>query len=139
MASTYSHCRRDCCDRPVSLGSIRSAETRSFEEGTMRSLVFVPALSIILAFLSHAAQAPAPSFTVEQILGFPAPENLVASPVGSAVAGAFNERGVRNVYVAEGPDFTAQRVTSDRGDDGQGSTLHSFSRAGQNTVYVRGG
>src|SRR5438874_1741863 len=93
----------------------------------MRSLVFVPALSIILAFLSHAAQAPAPSFTVEQILGFPAPENLVASPVGSAVAWAFNERGVRNVYVAEGPDFTARRVTSYTEDDGQELTQLSFS------------
>ena len=105
----------------------------------MRSLVFVPALSIILAFLSHAAQAPAPSFTVEQILGFPAPENLVASPVGSAVAWAFNERGVRNVYVAEGPDFTARRVTSYTEDDGQELTQLSFSRDGKMIVYVRGG
>ena len=45
--------------------------------------------------------------TVEQVLGFPSPENLVASPVGSTIAWTFNERGVRNVYVADGPDVRA--------------------------------
>src|SRR5207249_9335998 len=105
----------------------------------MRSLLSVVALLIVLTFSPRAAQTPAPSFAVEQILGFPSAENLVASPVGSAVAWAFNERGVRNVYVAEGPDFTARRVTSYTEDDGQELTQLSFSRDGKMIVYVRGG
>ena len=60
------------------------------------------------------AQAPpaAAPFTVEQILSLPTPDNLIASPVGSTIAWTFNERGVRNIYVAEGPDFGPRRLTT---------------------------
>src|SRR5436309_14365603 len=105
----------------------------------MRSLLSVLALLIVLTFSPRAAQTPAPSFAVEQILGFPSAENLVASPVGSAVAWTFNERGVRNVYVAEGPDFTSRRITSYAEDDGQELTQLSFSDDGKTIVFVRGG
>src|SRR4029079_7727701 len=66
-------------------------------------------------------------FTVAQILGFPSPDNLVAAPVGSTIAWTFNERGVRNIYVADGPPFEPRRVTSYRDDDGQELTQLSFS------------
>src|SRR5438552_6373626 len=105
----------------------------------MRSLLSVLALLIVLTFSPRAAQTPAPSFAVEQILGFPSPENLVASPVGSAVAWTFNERGIRNIYVAEGPDFTSRRITSYGEDDGQELTQLSFSHDRKTIVYVRGG
>jgi dipeptidyl aminopeptidase/acylaminoacyl peptidase len=84
-------------------------------------------------------QAPARPFTVEQILSFPSPENLIASPTGSAIAWSFNERGVRNVYVAAGPGFEARRVTSYKNDDGQELTHLAFSKDGKSIVYVRGG
>src|SRR2546425_911731 len=98
-------------------------------------------LSILLLSVAAlaAAQAPAPSFTVEQILGFPSPENLIASPVGSTIAWTFNERGVRNIYAADGPEFAARRVTSYSQDDGQELTQLSFSHDGKTIVYVRGG
>jgi dipeptidyl aminopeptidase/acylaminoacyl peptidase len=86
-----------------------------------------------------AQQIPSRSFTVEQILGFPSPENLVASPAGSTIAWTFNERGVRNIYVAEGPGFEARRVTASKEDDGQELTQLSFSKDGKMIVYVRGG
>jgi dipeptidyl aminopeptidase/acylaminoacyl peptidase len=104
----------------------------------MRAAFAVLVLSILLTMTS-AAQGPAPSFRVDQILGFPSPENLTASPVGSTIAWTFNERGVRNVYVAEGPAFAARRVTSYTEDDGQELTQLSFSRDGKTIVYVRGG
>src|SRR5436309_16070806 len=105
----------------------------------MRSLVSVVALSIVFTVGSRAAQAPVPSFTVAQILGFPSPENLVASPVGSTIAWTFNERGVRNIYVAEAPEYTERRITSYMEDDGQELTQLSFSRDGKTIVSVRGG
>src|SRR5438105_9314172 len=105
----------------------------------MRSMLSILALSIVLPFSSRAAQAPSASFTVDQILSFPSPENLVASPVGSTIAWTFNERGVRNIYVAEGPAFAARRVTSYTEDDGKELTQLSFSRDGKTIVYVRGG
>jgi dipeptidyl aminopeptidase/acylaminoacyl peptidase len=102
--------------------------------GTFLILLSFPAVA------SSLQQKTAPSaFTVEQILGFPSPENLVASPVGSTIAWTFNERGVRNVYVADAPGFEPRRITPYREDDGQELTQLSFSSDGTTIVYVRGG
>src|ERR1019366_7412782 len=72
-------------------------------------------------------------------LSFPSPENLTASPVGSTIAWTFNERGIRNIYVAAAPGFEPRRITSYQKDDGQELTQLSFSRDGKTIVYVRGG
>src|SRR5262245_14625745 len=101
----------------------------------MRNKLGSLALVFALA-LPQAAQRP---LTVEQILGLPAPANLVASPAGSTIAWTFNERGVRNIYVAGGPGFEARRVTSYTADDGQELTQLAFSHDGKTIVYVRGG
>jgi len=103
----------------------------------MKKHLQVRSMAIALFLLTQ--QSASRAFTVEQILGFPSPENLVASPVGSAIAWTFNERGVRNVYVANGPSFEARRVTSYTEDDGQELTQLAFSRDGKRIVYVRGG
>ncbi len=66
---------------------------------------------LALAALSLAAESPPSPFTIDEILGLPQPENLVASPTGSAVAWTFNERGVRNLYAASGPEFRVRRLT----------------------------
>jgi dipeptidyl aminopeptidase/acylaminoacyl peptidase len=100
----------------------------------MKNHLHVAAIVVLLAAQTASAQ-----FTVDQILSFPSPENLVASPVGSAIAWTFNERGVRNIFVAEGPEFAARRVTAYIHDDGQELTQLSFSRDGKTIVYVRGG
>src|SRR5437764_8700813 len=100
-------------------------------------------LSIFLSIplVAHPFQQhPAPlAFSVDQILSFPSPENLVASPVGSTIAWTFNERGVRNIYVADGPRFEPRRFTAYGEDDGQELTQLAFSNDGTTIVYVRGG
>jgi dipeptidyl aminopeptidase/acylaminoacyl peptidase len=78
-------------------------------------------------------------FTVDQILSLPTPDNLIASPVGARIAWTFNERGVRNIYMADGPDFQPHRLTSYMEDDGQELSNLSFSPDGGTIVYVRGG
>src|SRR5438067_3296445 len=96
--------------------------------------------ALALSVLSVGLIAAAPSsFTVDQVLSLPQPDNLVASPVGSTLAWTFNERGVRNVYVADAPGFTPRRLTAYTDDDGQELTQLSFSRDGHLLVYVRGG
>ena len=100
----------------------------------MKNHLHIAAIVFLLAAQTASAQ-----FNVDQILGFPSPENLVASPMGSTIAWTFNERGVRNIYIAEGPAFAARRVTSYTQDDGQELTQLSFSRDGKTIVYVRGG
>src|SRR4051812_39941210 len=103
-----------------------------------RAVLSALLLSVPLAAASLQQTTSRP-FTVEQILGFPSPENLIASPVGSTIAWTFNERGVRNIYVAYGPAFEPRRVTAYREDDGQELTQLSFSPDGATIVYVRGG
>jgi Tol biopolymer transport system component len=96
-------------------------------------------LSFPLTAISSQQNTSLPAFTVDQILGFPSPENLIASPVGSTIAWTFNERGVRNIYVADAPGFEPRRITPYREDDGQELTQLSFSSDGATIVYVRGG
>jgi dipeptidyl aminopeptidase/acylaminoacyl peptidase len=95
-------------------------------------------LLIVAATTVVSAQTPA-SFSLEQVLSYPFPDNLAASPAGGTIAWTFNERGARNIYAADGPDFKARRVTAYTDDDGQELTNLSFARDGQTIVYVRGG
>jgi dipeptidyl aminopeptidase/acylaminoacyl peptidase len=84
------------------------------------------------------AQAPS-SLSVDQLLSYPFPENMIAAPSGAAFAFTLNERGVRNVYLADGPAFHARRLTAYTEDDGQELTNLTFSDDGKVLVYVRGG
>ena len=92
---------------------------------------------ILAAIAVHAATAG--SFTLEQIKSYPFPNELTASATGSRIAWAFDERGARNVWVAEGPDFKGRRLTNYETDDGQELTSLSISADGKYVVYVRGG
>jgi dipeptidyl aminopeptidase/acylaminoacyl peptidase len=85
------------------------------------------------------AQEPAAPFSIDRLLGYPYPSELTVSTTGSRMAWVFNERGVRNVWVAEGPGFTERKLTDYRADDGQELTNLSISRVGDAVVYVRGG
>jgi len=104
----------------------------------MRRLTIALALGLSAVTLALAQTSPAP-FTVEQVLSLPTPDNLIASPVGSTIAWTFNERGVRNIYIADGPGVAARRLTDNKTDDGQELTNLSFSSDGKTIVYVRGG
>ena len=100
----------------------------------MRALRFAP----LLLATTLSAQSAAP-FTIQQILGFPYPTELVAAPAGAQIAWVFTERGVRNIYEAHAPDRAAHQVTRDTADDGQELTQLAFARDGRTIVYVRGG
>jgi dipeptidyl aminopeptidase/acylaminoacyl peptidase len=104
-----------------------------------RAILLALLLSVPLTAATLQQTTPATVFTVDHVLGFPSPENLIASPVGSRIAWTFNERGVRNVYVADGPAFEPRRLTSYHEDDGQELTQLAFSPDGAMIVYVRGG
>src|SRR5262245_7431897 len=111
-----------------------NASMRFQHYGTLCLLLFG------LAVAGPSAQGPAPApFSVDQILGFPSPDNLVASPAGSTIAWTFNERGNRSIYVAEAPAFEPRWLVQYRGDDGQELTQLAFSSDGKTVMYVRGG
>ena len=118
-------------DRPSSCRRLRS-------RGARVALVVGLALPLSLAPRDGVAQRQA-SYTIDQIKSYPFPNELTAAGSGTRLAWALNERGMRNVFVAEGPDYRARQVTSYRNDDGQELTSISLSSDGRYVVYVRGG
>lgn len=103
-----------------------------------RRIAFV-LITILASATAVAAQRATSSFTVEQIKSYPFPNELTAAATGSRIAWAFNERGLRNIWVAEGPDFQPHRLTNYNTDDGQELTSVTISADGKYVVYVRGG
>src|ERR1041384_915728 len=107
-----------------------------------RRLVYPTLVLLIVAvalLVPQSQSAAADSFSLEQIKSYPFPNELTASATGERIAWAFNERGSRNVWVAEGPDFKARRLTNYETDDGQELTSLALSADGKYIVYVRGG
>lgn len=70
---------------------------------------------------------------------YPFPTELAASANGSKIAWAFDEQGKRNVYVAEGTDYKARKLTNFTKDDGQEITNIAISNDGNWVIFVRGG
>lgn len=93
-------------------------------------VLFVMIGAVMVAPTPTTQHAASNSFTIEQIKSYPFPNELTASASGSRIAWAFNERGARNVWVAEGPEFKARRLTNYENDDGQELTSLSISFAG---------
>ncbi|MCK8490251.1 prolyl oligopeptidase family serine peptidase [Spirosoma sp. RP8] len=93
----------------------------------------------IVFFLTQAIPLQAQTFSLEAVKSYPFPTELTSSAKGSRIAWSFNEQGKRNVYVAEGPDFTPRKLTSYGEDDGQEITSLAVSDDGQWVIYVRGG
>ncbi len=78
-------------------------------------------------------------FSIDQALSAPFPSDLIASPAGNQIAWVFETRGVRNVWVAEGPDFKARQLTAYTQDDGQEIGNLVWSGDGASIAYTRGG
>ncbi len=94
---------------------------------------------ILTCIIFLNSQLYSQTFTVESVLSYPFPSELNSSPSGNKIAWALNEQGRRNIYVAEGPDFTPRKITDYTKDDGQELTSISISSDGKWVVFVRGG
>src|SRR2546427_12665207 len=97
----------------------------------------------LAAFVLTSAAVPAHaqqrSFTIEQALSAPFPDELVAAPAGGALAWVFNAQGVRNLWIATGPDYQGRALTTYKEDDGQEIGELVWIPDGRALVYVRGG
>ena len=87
----------------------------------------------------NASAQGSKSFTIDQVKSYPFPNELTAQASGSRIAWASNERGLRNLLVAEGPDWKARQLSNYKVDDGQELTSIAISGDGKYVVYVRGG
>lgn len=95
---------------------------------------------MILRLLSLAALAAfvALGATIEQLLSSPFPSGLTASPAGGHIAWVQNTAGVRNIWVASPPEYTARALTNYKDDDGQELSGLEFTPKGEALVFVRG-
>lgn len=103
------------------------------------------ALLIALLVCLAAAQPPQPSsapasgrFTLRQAMDFAYPSELTAARHGERVAWVFDIRGVRNIWVAEGPDFQPRQLTHYSSDDGGVINGLTLTPNGRTAVYAFG-
>ena len=82
-------------------------------------LVMVLLCCCSICFTLAQAQTPEKQFTLEQVMSAPFPSDLVAARSGSKVAWVQNAKGVRNVWVAEPPEYKGRQLTSYSEDDGE--------------------
>ncbi len=96
-------------------------------------------MRILLAAFFASALSAAPAFTIPQILGAPFPEGMVASPKKDALAWVQMEKGVRNIWIARAPGYSASAVTKFRDDDGQEISELVWNQTGTTVYFTRGG
>ena len=82
--------------------------------------------------------ASAQTFTVEQVMSSPFPDNLTAAARVPRVAWVFDARGVRNAWIADAPGFAARQVTHYSADDGMALASLRLTPDGRTVVYSRG-
>jgi dipeptidyl aminopeptidase/acylaminoacyl peptidase len=91
------------------------------------------------AAVMASGSAKAESFSLPDALAYPFTVGLVSAPHADRIAWVRNVKGVRNVWVAQGPAFTPRQATQFTEDDGQELTQLTFSPDGSVLVVVRGG
>ncbi len=96
-------------------------------------------LSLAVVCVAPAQQAP---FTLDRVMGFSFPSSLTAATEGGKVAWVANARGVRNIMVAEPPEYReyrARKITPYTNDDGQEIGGLAWLPGAKGIVYTRGG
>lgn len=92
-------------------------------------------LVLFLVFLSVSVFA----FNIENVMKAPFTSGLISCPGKDRVAWVFKTEGVRNIWIADGPEWRPRPVTFYKHDDGQEISQLAFSPDGSIIVYVRGG
>jgi len=93
---------------------------------------------LLAASVCAAGLVAQSGFTLQQVMDSPFPTSLVAAAQGEHVAWTADLRGVRNVFIADGPGFTPRQVTHYTLDDGQPIAAVRISPDGRTVVYARG-
>ena len=91
-----------------------------------------------IVFLFSSSTISAQSFSLDAITGYPFFAELTSVAKGSRIALSINEKGRRNIYVAEGPGFALRKLTNYNIDEGQEISGVTISPDGKWVMYVRG-
>ena len=102
-----------------------------------------PALvSSIVTLLMAASPVAAVGFTLEQVMGAPFAEDLVAAPDGAKAAWVSSAKGRRNIWVAtpgKDGELATRVVTQYTADDGAEISDLGFVPRHEQLLFVRGG
>jgi dipeptidyl aminopeptidase/acylaminoacyl peptidase len=93
--------------------------------------------AVVLIFLPLCCLAE--GFTIEQVLSAPFPYGLTSASHAPRVVWVFDNKGERNIWVADAPDFVPRQITHYKGDDGQQIASLRLTPDGKTVVYARGG
>src|SRR5260370_26415007 len=98
-----------------------------------------PILGCTILGCTRASWAKSPC-RLEQVMSSSFRSELVASKNGSRIAWVFDAKGVRNVWLADGPDFvhTARPLTHYKTDDGQPIASLRLTPDGKTVLYALG-
>lgn len=120
--------------------AVRGQKTGVTSTGRSGAVAAVlPAALLAVAALGAFPTAGGAQISVEDALSFSFASGLVASETGDRIAWVENDRGARNVWVAEGPAWQGRAVTAYPDDDGQEIGSLAFTPDGGHVLYVRGG
>jgi dipeptidyl aminopeptidase/acylaminoacyl peptidase len=96
-------------------------------------LRWVAVVSVLLPVCCFAE-----AFTIEQVLCAPFPYGLTGASHAPRVAWVFDNKGERNIWLADAPDFVPRQVTPYKGDEGQQIASVRLTPDGKTVVYARG-
>lgn len=98
------------------------------------------AFAVLASPSAGLAQSPADAraYTLEQVLAYAFPSNVVAAPTGQRIAWLANDRGHRNVWIAEAPAWEPRAITPYDQDDGRDLSALQFLPDGRRLIYLRG-
>lgn len=94
--------------------------------------------NLLLSFFLCLIAAQGISQSMGDYLSAPFTTHLTAAPDGKAIAWVANDEGERNVFYAQAPAYTAQPLTTYRGDQGVDIGPLVFSPDGKTLLFVRG-
>ncbi|MBC7975513.1 MAG: PD40 domain-containing protein, partial [Myxococcales bacterium] len=96
------------------------------------------ALRVVVACVVFALGPASHADALEDWLGAPHTSNLVAAPRGGRIAFVMNRRGLRNVYVADAPDYRPRQVTRYTQDDGRMISALTLTPDGKTALFAYG-
>jgi len=99
----------------------------------VKTLRCISVVSVLLPVCCFAG-----TFTIEQVLSAPFPYGLTSASHAPRIAWVFDNKGERNIWVADAPGFAPRQVTHYKGDDGQAIASVKLTPDGKTIVYARG-
>ncbi len=76
--------------------------------------------------------------TIENLLSVPFPTDLKSSEDGKHIAWVFDEKGLRNLFTADAPDFKIHKLTNHKTDDGIDINSVRFTPDGKKILFAEG-